>query len=75
MKAYQRKTEKFFVIEEKKFGRIDSRIFFLSLKSFVNLMKRREDERIDLKILPPTEKKKIASFHNSEHLILKSNLD
>jgi len=26
MQAYQRKTEKFFVSEEKKFGRIDSRL-------------------------------------------------
>jgi len=25
MQAYQQKTEKFFIIEEKKFGRIDSR--------------------------------------------------
>ena len=34
--AYQRKTEKFFVYEEKKFGRIDSRTsFFVTVGRFL----------------------------------------
>jgi hypothetical protein len=31
MQAYQQKTEKFFVIEEKKFGRIDSCVNFINI--------------------------------------------